>query len=206
MRHLLLTCVFALLAAMTSGCGGANSNNACAEAGGTGLSVCAGANLASSSIDTAVTIVDLNSDGIITSDEVELLATDTMDIVVTVIDKHNQYASLPQGVRFDRYTIDFTSNVASAPVLAQQEVFRSITVLLNGGHSVEFTEQGAELFGLELKGPFAAAVAATPPAQDPVSYRALVTMYGEDLITGTAITASFSVNLEIGDFCTICGG
>lgn len=190
MRYLVL-CLFLIL--ILAGCGGSPGGSPGSDTGSSGLFITSYGTLETPSVDS---FRDVCSGG-----EWEEFTTHMVTFNVTVTDLYNQYANLPQGVTFQRYTITYLSSVVGAPPLQSKTVYQGINVPLGGSQSASVS-QDVELFGLETKDEFATYInnGTYNPVQWPVSYTVTLVFSGNDWITNESVSTQFSVNVEVGNF------
>lgn len=190
-RYLWILGLFML--AIISGCGANPEGSPGTETGESGLVITSYGDLGAQSYNAGMS-VDVNDNPV-----AETFTTHLVTFSGSLIDYYDQYADTNQGVTFTRYTVTFSSDVTGAPAITSKTIYQTISVALNGEHSIAIS-QAVELVGLETKAEFYDAITANPPAEDPVSYTATLTFYGTDWITGSDIETSFTVNIELADF------
>lgn len=191
MRYLAGLCLFLVL--ILAGCGGTPGGGPGSDTGSSGLFIVSGYTIETNSVDA---FQDVCSGG-----KLEKFTTHMVTANTTVTDLYDQYADLPQGVTFQRYTITYLSSVVGAPPLQSKTIYQTINIPLGGDQSASVS-QAVELFGLETKDEFATYInnGTYNPVQRPVSYTATLVFYGNDWITNESVSTQFSVNIEVWNF------
>lgn len=196
------------------GCGGGGGFGTPAESPcyeGSGIKVCASGNVneagpnAGMEVDAWETCLMVN--GVSVCDGLD---GHSIGMQVVVNDTYGSFPQ-PQGITISHYTVDFSPMIAGAPILPRQMIPVNLLLSLNEGSEASYFTR-INLAGLDLKQAFRDAYSgydgsnAWPgmPAQWPVPYRAVVTIYGQDWFYQDAFSTGFAADILIGDFCYVC--